>query len=75
VRFRLEQLNATTTRLRAKAWPASSAEPAAWMVDNTDSTPALQNLSGQIAIDAWNTMTNGTAPALFVDEIVVTALP
>lgn len=75
VRFRVEQMNATTTRLRAKSWLASGAEPAAWMVDNTDSTASLQNVAGQIAVDAWSTMTTGTSSDLFIDDIVVVQLP
>ena len=75
VRFRVEQLNATTTRLRAKAWADAATEPAAWMVDNTDTTASLQNVAGQLAIDSWSTMTSGTASDLFIDDIVVTQLP
>lgn len=56
VRFRVLQLDATTTLLQAKVWPAASVEPFGWQVEATDSTPSLQNIAGGIAIDSWSSI-------------------
>lgn len=71
VRFRVEQ-GVGETLLRAKIWPSGQAEPAAWAVQVTDATPALQNLSGGYAFDAWSSRTSGpTPPNIFLDELRV----
>ncbi len=70
VRFRVHQVDPTTTRLRAKIWPAGTAEPAAWNVTVTDTTPALQNLAGGVAVDSWSSFTADPITAhTFVDDI------
>ncbi|SHN70779.1 FOG: PKD repeat, partial [Geodermatophilus obscurus] len=43
---RLEVTGSGTSTLNAKAWPAGTAEPAAWQTTTTDSTPALQGPGG-----------------------------
>jgi hypothetical protein len=74
VRFRLTQASASETRLQGKVWPNSGSEPAAFQVDHVDSTtPVLQGLGGDLAVDSWSNLQTGTAAALFVDDIVVTA--
>lgn len=75
VRFRCTQSGASTT-LAARIWPAASAEPTDWTVTTTDTTPALQNAMGGVAVDAWNTATPGQGPSpspIFVDGITVAA--
>lgn len=72
VRFRCEQTGAMTT-LSAKIWPAAQAEPAAFAIVRTDATPALQD-GGGIAVDSYWMGTAGSAPAITVDDLVVTAL-
>lgn len=77
VRFRCTQSGAMTT-LAARIWPAGTAEPSDWTVTTTDATPAIQNVAGGVAVDAWNTATPGQGPtpaAIFVDDIVVSASP
>jgi hypothetical protein len=75
VRFQVRQESATSTRLSARIWPAADAEPAAWTIERSDATPALQNLGGAIAVDSWNNTTAGpTPPPITVDDIVVRAL-
>jgi len=76
VRFRVHQLNATTTLMQAKYWPAAAAEPQAWQVSVSDSTPELQNMSGGIGFDSASGL---TAPAqvtahAFVDDIEIEPL-
>lgn len=73
VRFRCVQTGATTT-LSAKIWPASQAEPAAFAITRTDNTPALQNVGGGIAVDSYWSGSSGQAPAITIDDIVVTRL-
>jgi len=73
VRFRCEQTGAMTT-LSGKIWPAAQAEPAAFSIVRTDATPALQNVGGGIAVDSYWVNTSGSAPAITVDDIVVTEL-
>ncbi|MCX4241876.1 hypothetical protein [Paraliomyxa miuraensis] len=75
VRFRVTQLDATTTRLQTRIWPAGSAEPGSWDVDVTDDTPSLQDQPGGLAIDAWSQHIAGIPSDLFVDDIVVTSAP
>lgn len=73
VRFRCVQSGSMTT-LSAKIWPASQTEPGGWTLERTDSTPALQNLSGGIAIDAYNSAQSGpTPPPITVDDITIVA--
>ncbi|MGY1606527.1 PKD domain-containing protein [Geodermatophilus sp. SYSU D00700] len=51
------RLEIVGTALRAKAWPAGTAEPAAWTVTATDTTAALQR-PGALFLDVY---TSGTA--------------
>ena len=75
VRLRCAQ-DGATTRLRARVWPAGTAEPAAWTVTADDTTAALQHVDGDVAVDAWSTLTAGGPPApIFVDELEVRAAP
>lgn len=73
VRLRVTQTNASTTRIQTRVWRDGEAEPAAWQVERSDGTAALQGLGGGIAVDAWSSLTSGEPFALFVDDIVVTA--
>lgn len=76
VRFRVHQLNATSTYTQAKYWPDGVPEPLAWQVSVTDATPALQNLTGGIGIDSASSILSPnpvTAHAL-VDDIEVAPL-
>lgn len=77
VRFRCVQ-NGNRTDLSAKIWPATQVEPAAWTVQFSDPLVSLQDVSGAIAVDAWNTATTANDPPpapIFVDDIVVRAVP
>lgn len=56
VRYQVQQADAAQTLSRAKLWPASGTEPAAWQVSALDNTPVLQNLSGGIAVDSWSSI-------------------
>lgn len=76
VRFRVSRIDAVSTRLQGRFWPATDPEPAAWQVEVIDATPALQAISGGIAVDSWNV---ATSPATItahtrVDDIEVRAL-
>ena len=44
--IRLSLTGTAPTALSAKVWRASAAEPAAWQVNASDSTPALQGAGG-----------------------------
>jgi hypothetical protein len=52
-RFRVEQINAGTTRLRGRVWADGTAEPTTW-AEVFDSTPSLQ-AGGSVALDSYNT--------------------
>lgn len=67
VRFRCTQ-QGSETRLQAKIWPASEAEPGDWIVDIVDDTPVLQDASGALAVDIYNYQ--GTA-SILVDDITL----
>ena len=75
VRLRVTQDGDARTLARVKLWRDGEAEPPAWQVERTDSTPALQGLHGGIAVDAWSSLTSGQPLELYVDDIVVTAAP
>lgn len=72
-RFRVTQTTPAMTRLQAKFWPDGTAEPGAFQVDITDGTPSLQNAGGNLAVDAYTTLTSGMSAETFIDDIVVTA--
>ena len=42
LRMRLQVQGTTTTTVRVKVWDASTPEPAAWLISQSDSTAALQ---------------------------------
>ena len=75
VRYRLKvrvtQQDDSTTLVQGKLWPEGDAEPGDWQAQSADTTPALQNAGGSLAIDAYNSMQSGEAPVVFVDDIVV----
>lgn len=74
VRFRVTQSTATTTRLQARLWVAGQSEPATWLIDTTDTTASLQNISGGMAVDSYSPQTTGMiTTATFVDNIVAVA--
>jgi gluconolactonase len=76
VRFRVHQINAATTRLLARIWPAADPEPATWNVNTTDSSVELQGLSGGIAADSWSEIVSpGPITAhTFIDDVEVLRL-
>lgn len=75
-RFQTQQLNPTTTELRARFWPEGGAEPAAWQITGTDATAALQNVSGGIAVDSWSVLQTPStiSDATLIDDVVLTPL-
>jgi gluconolactonase len=76
VRFRVHQLNATSTYMQAKFWADASAEPVGWQVSVTDSTAVLQNIDGGIAIDSWSVTQNPNpiSAHTVVDDIQIESL-
>ena len=68
-RVRLRVTGASPTRVRAKLWDASVAEPPAWAVDVNDATPVLQG-AGDIALGAFDGDANADFAWRF-DEVVV----
>jgi hypothetical protein len=72
-RVRLQVLQATpiATLLRAKLWPDTSGEPAAWDTSFTDATLVLQNVDGGLAVDSWSVLqTPATISAhTFIDDL------
>ena len=46
LKLQVENLPDGTTRARGKAWPASEAEPAAWMIERIDPIPNRQGAPG-----------------------------
>ncbi len=78
VRFRLEDpppaALGVTSRLRARVWPAGSAEPAAWLVDAIDATAVLQNVNGGFAIDSWSELTAGITAHTLIDDLQIFAI-
>ncbi len=58
--IRLQATGAGPTTLRAKVWVGAAAEPAAWAVSVTDSSPALQT-AGSVGVEGYlsGSVTNG----------------
>lgn len=75
MRFRLTQVDDTTSLLQGKIWPLADAEPDAWTVERTDNTASLQGVGGALAVDAWalNAVQGDDAADLLFDDIVSTA--
>ena len=76
VRFRVHQMNPTTTYLQAKVWPLADPEPFGWMVAGQDTTASLQQVSGGIAVDSWSAVQSpgAIAASTFVDDLEVIRL-
>lgn len=80
VRFQVEQINATTTRIRAKVWRSSLTEPVAWMVTrnstSTDAPAALQNMADGYVFDLYNYPQGGASnvSSVYIDNIVINSL-
>jgi PKD repeat protein len=68
VRFATEGTGTTT--LRAKVWPAGTAEPAAWQVTATDTTAVLQR-AGAVRVDLYHSSTATTAQTVRLDDLQV----
>ncbi len=73
VRFRVHQLDPSTTRLQARIWSVGSPEPFSWNVDVTDATPSLQGIDGTMAVDSWSEIQNPNpiSQHTFVDDIEI----
>lgn len=78
MRYRLEDppplALGNASRLRARVWPAGSAEPQAWQVDAIDMTGVLQNITGGFAIDSWSELTSGITAHTLVDDLQIFAV-
>ncbi|MCB1605904.1 MAG: hypothetical protein KDI71_02860 [Xanthomonadales bacterium] len=75
VRFRVHQLDASSSFLQAKIWLASGTEPVSWQVSTTNSQVGLQGVSGGIAVDSWSSVTSGAVSVhTLIDEIEVEPL-
>ncbi len=73
IRVKLSVAGSGTTTLRAKAWDASKAEPASWMLTSTDSTAVLQQPGG-LSISGYNSGNSTNPPAVvLVDNLSATA--
>ncbi|WP_444662912.1 PKD domain-containing protein [Cellulomonas sp. CW35] len=70
IAVRVEAESTNPTLIRAKAWPAGSPEPAAWRVQTTDSTAALQTAGG-VGVVAYHGGATGAPSLVFsVDDLL-----
>lgn len=76
VRVRVHQVNASTTMLQAKYWPDGDAEPLPWQVTVSDTTPALQQITGGIGIDSASGINapGQVTASVLVDDIEIEPL-
>ena len=72
LRYRVSQVDAATTRLRAKVWPEAQSEPAAWTLEATDAQSELQGTSGTYAIDIYN---YSGFQHIFIDDLFIQPFP
>ncbi len=73
LRLRFELEGASPTTLRAKLWPVSQAEPAAWTVTSTDATAALQ-AAGTTGIDVYQSGSATSPATMTFDRYTITRL-
>jgi PKD repeat protein len=59
--MRLQIQGTGTTNLRAKVWPVGSPEPAAWQLEATDTTAALQR-AGTVGVGAYTAASTTNVP-------------
>ena len=70
IRFRMYQVDASSTRLLARVWPVGDPEPATWDRDYIDNDPLLQNVSDGFVLDAYSSLTMGPPDAYqFIDDV------
>lgn len=68
--LRVQVTGSSPTTIQAKLWRAGSAEPTAWQLTTTDSTPGLQG-TGWVSLHANRTGTASSAAAFAFDELRV----
>lgn len=68
IRFDIE--GTSPTMLRARAWLSGAAEPSAWQVTATDSTPALQT-AGSVGLVSYGSGSATSAMAVSFDSLYV----
>ncbi|SDG52620.1 PKD domain-containing protein [Klenkia brasiliensis] len=72
LQLRVEVTGTGPTALRARTWPAASAEPTAWQVTATDSSSALQAPGPPGLVHYLSSAATGTLPVGFDDLVVTT---
>lgn len=73
--LRVQVVGSSPTTLRAKLWPSTQAEPAAWQVTATDSTAGLQSAGG-VGLRAYLSASATATPVTArFDNFLVTAVP
>ena len=73
LRVRLQITGTSPTTIRAKVWRQSVAEPAAWLLSTTDTTPALAAAGDGGILHYVSGSWTGTAPAVAIDNLTVTS--
>jgi hypothetical protein len=68
LRIRIQAFGATPTTIRAKVWPATATEPAAWLASVTDSTAGLQ-VAGSVGL-ASNLLGTFTTSIIRIDDVL-----
>jgi PKD repeat protein len=73
--LRVQAVGSSPTTLRAKVWPSTQAEPAAWQVTAADSTAGLQSAGG-VGLRAYlSASATATPVTVRFDNFLVTAVP
>jgi hypothetical protein len=67
VQLRVQATGSGTTTLRAKAWAAGKAEPAAWQASVTDTTAALQ-AAGSVGLQGYVSSSAGAGGIIRFDD-------
>lgn len=73
--LRVQAVGSSPTTLRAKLWPSTQAEPAAWQVTATDSTAGLQSAGGVGLRTYLSASATATPVTARFDNFLVTAVP
>ncbi len=69
VRVKLRVAGTNPTSLAAKVWANGAAEPAAWLLEQTDSTAALQ-VAGGVAIEHYQSSSSTNGPVVSIIDTI-----
>ena len=74
-RFRVVVSGSDPTHLQARVWADGTTEPTTWLIDTTDTTPQLQQLTGRMSLGAYTGAKQTALPLQVAFDDVSVAVP